>query len=74
MVKGKELRDLNNKNLLEYDQKLEAMCEELGYYFVDVASVMRDEEGYLPLDYCSDPSGRKQPGHPFYRQGLPGLD
>lgn len=65
MVRGKELRDLNNRNLLEYDNKLKAMCDELGYYFVDVASVMRDSEGFLPLEYCSDPSGENSLGIHF---------
>lgn len=48
---------LNNEVLAEYDTKLAAMCEQNGYYFIDVASVMRDENGNLPASYCSDPDG-----------------
>lgn len=55
ILKGKEGRQLNNANLVLYDQALETMCEEHGFYFVDVASIMRDENGFLPAAYCSDP-------------------
>ncbi len=43
-----------NRMLFEYDLKLYEMCVEQGWYFVDVASVMRDEKGNLPDAYCSD--------------------
>lgn len=65
MVKGKELRDLNNTTIKEFDDKLQAYCQQAGYTFVDVASVMRDSEGYLPLEYCSDPSGENSLGIHF---------
>lgn len=65
MVKGKELKDLNNKNIKTYDEKLQKLCEDKGYYFIDVASVMRDKDGYLPLEYCSDPSGTNSLGIHF---------
>lgn len=55
MVKAKQMTKLNNANLQAYDNALSKMCKENGYYFVDVASAMRDKEGNLPLDYCSDP-------------------
>ena len=35
------------KDLLE-------MCKENGWYFLDVASVMYDDAGYLKDSYCSD--------------------
>ena len=57
MVSSAQLTDLNNANLLQYDQKLEALCADRGWYFVDVASVMRDSDGSLPREYCSDPDG-----------------
>ena len=65
MVKGKELKDLNNKNIETYDKKLKELCAEQGYHFIDVASVMRDKDGYLPLEYCSDPSGANSLGIHF---------
>lgn len=43
-----------NKMLFEYDLKLYEMCLEEGWHFVDVASVMRDENGNLFDAYCSD--------------------
>ena len=57
-IKGTDQRILNNENLRLYDEALYAAIEPLsdqGIYFVDVASVMRDDEGCLPLAYCSDP-------------------
>lgn len=55
IIKKMQMTSLNNPNLADYDYKLSVMCKEKGYYFVDVASVMRDKEGNLPLEYCSDP-------------------
>ncbi len=55
IVKDKQMKKLNNPNLQSYDAALSKMCREKGYHFVDVASVMRDKEGNLPLEYCSDP-------------------
>ena len=57
ICQGAEKKNLNNANMELYDSKLQSLCEEKGYHFVDVASVMRDENGFLPLDYCSDPEG-----------------
>ena len=31
-----------------------ALCKSNGYYYIDVASVMRDSEGYLPDNLSSD--------------------
>ena len=30
-------------------------CEQNGWYFIDVASVMMDDNGDLIWEYCSDP-------------------
>lgn len=56
MLKQKQMKQLNNPNLLAYDVALSKMCKEKGYHFVDVASVLRDTEGNLPPEYCSDPN------------------
>ncbi|MCI8497472.1 MAG: hypothetical protein HFE85_04405, partial [Clostridiales bacterium] len=50
-------KNITNQKLAEYDDKLAALCRQKGYHFVDVASVMRDENGRLPASYCSDPDG-----------------
>ena len=57
ICEGAEKKSLNNDNLELYNEKLRALCEEEGYTFVDVASVLRDENGFLPREYCSDPDG-----------------
>lgn len=44
----------SNQSIFEYDLKLYQMCMEEGWNFVDVASVMRNEQGYLFDEYCSD--------------------
>ncbi len=45
-----------NSMLFEYNLKLYQTCLENGWYFVDVAYVMRDANGALIEKYCSDPS------------------
>lgn len=57
LAKGREKNGLNNAAIRALDDKLRDMCAALGYNFVDVASVMRDGEGNLPVAYCSDPNG-----------------
>lgn len=44
-------------NIDSYNAKLLALCEEKGWYFLDVASVMKTTDGYLIPEYCSDGSG-----------------
>lgn len=47
---------LNNANIKLYNQRLLQLCEENGWYFVDVASVMYDDNGEnLRAEYCCDP-------------------
>ena len=36
---------LTNENLNIYNTGLQAMCEQNGYIYLDVASVMKDDEG-----------------------------
>ena len=57
ICEGAEVGELNNVNLELYNEKLKSMCEEREIHFVDVAAVLRGEDGYLPRDYCSDPDG-----------------
>ncbi|MBR5233815.1 MAG: hypothetical protein IKW03_06365 [Clostridia bacterium] len=47
---------LNNTQIKAYNKKLRAMCEEMGWHYLDVASATSDSTGsYLPTAYCSDP-------------------
>ena len=57
ICEGAEKKLLNNDNLEIYNEKLAQLCQEKGYTFVNVASVLRDENGFLPREYCSDPDG-----------------
>ena len=45
---------LNNKSIYEYNKKLCALAQERGWYFINVAEVMFDDNGYLKNEYCSD--------------------
>lgn len=38
----------------EYNKALEEKCAEMGAGFVDIATPLKDEEGYLPGEYSSD--------------------
>lgn len=44
----------NPQRIQEYNQALLAACQANGWYFVNVAEVMYDENGYLRPEYCSD--------------------
>lgn len=43
------------ENIVGYNKALLQACLDNGWYFVNVASVMYDEYGYLRMEYCSDP-------------------
>lgn len=55
MLEDMQLSDLNNKSISEFNKKLKAEAEKLGYKYLDVASVMKDKKGNLIPEYCSDP-------------------
>jgi lysophospholipase L1-like esterase len=55
MLKNKQMKTLNNANLEKYNQKLVEICGKQGWYYLDVASVLRDSDGSLKKEYCSDP-------------------
>lgn len=48
---------LNNYNIYLYNQKLSDVCQTYGWHFLDVGSVMYDENGWLREEYCSDLDG-----------------
>lgn len=47
---------LNNKNIAIFNQRLLELCEENEWYFINVAEVFTDSEGYLMNNCCSDPN------------------
>lgn len=55
VLADKQKKTLNNPNLERYNGELSQICRQRGWYFLDVASVMRDGTGALRAAYCSDP-------------------
>ncbi|MVB10635.1 GDSL-like Lipase/Acylhydrolase family protein [Caprobacter fermentans] len=55
MLADKQKKTLNNPNLERYNKLVSEICEKDGWYFLDVASGMRDDTGSLKRNYCSDP-------------------
>ncbi len=51
----KDAGDLTNKRVNKYNALVSEYCRLKGWYFIDVASVLRGDDGRLPLAYCSDP-------------------
>lgn len=49
---------LNNETITQYNNQMEKICSENGWYYVNVAEAVSDEEGYLKKEYCSDPQGQ----------------
>ena len=47
-------KSLNNANISLFNEQMKAICQENGWYYVDVASILMDEEGYLRAEYCGD--------------------
>lgn len=46
---------LNNDKIKEYNQKLETLCKNEGWYYIAVESIMWESDGsQLRADYCSD--------------------
>lgn len=56
-----ERKILYNAKIDEYDNALAQFASENGCYFVDVASSLKDEEGYLPKELSSDNYCHLQP-------------
>ena len=53
--RGIQYTDLiDNKNIYALNKLLAEMCRENGYEFVNIASNLIDEGGFLPKEYCSD--------------------
>lgn len=50
-----ESHKLKNSNIALYNQKLSALCQQKGWYFVNVWSAVQDGNGNLISSYCSDP-------------------
>ena len=45
---------LNNSTISQFNQKMQGVCEERRWYFLNVAEALSDANGYLKRSYCSD--------------------
>ena len=54
MYKGSEKKKLNNKNIYALNKKLAAYCNENDAEFINIASHLIDENGFVPDEYSSD--------------------
>ncbi len=45
-------KTLNQKNMNAFNEGLKALCEEKGVYFLDIATPLMNEEGFLEADYA----------------------
>ena len=55
LLADKQMKTLNNANIEKYDSELSDLCDERGWTYLDVASIMRDSDGSMKPEYCSDP-------------------
>lgn len=51
---GSYTEKLNNETIAAYNARMLELCEENKWYYLNVAEVMKDENGFLRRDYCSD--------------------
>lgn len=54
MYRGSERERLNNRNLYLLNQRLAQLCRDSGYEFINIASHLIDENGFVPDQYSSD--------------------
>ncbi len=55
IIADKEDEDSNNLTIRKFNGELEQLCDENGYNYLNVYDELADNDGYLPLNYCSDP-------------------
>lgn len=53
----KQHGSFNNQKLDAFNKRLQTMCEQHGWTYVEINSLLRDENGNLNPAYCSDPQG-----------------
>ena len=54
MIEDKQMDHFNNALVQEFNGMLKTYCEQNNYKYLDVFSALADDQGNLPLDYCSD--------------------
>ena len=56
MLRNMQRTYLNNKTIPQFNSRLREICSSRGYHYLDVASVMKDSNGDLEYENCSDPT------------------
>ena len=54
-VYKKTTTGITNELVNDYNEKVSALCKEQGWYYLDIATALRDEDGTLRAEFCSDP-------------------
>ena len=54
ILMGKEMESLDNALIRDFNKELKLYCETSGYKYLDIYSIMADENGYLAEEYCGD--------------------
>lgn len=56
IVNGKEYGKFTNEHIRQFNAYLQSVCDDRGYTYVDIYSVLADESGYLKKSNCGDAS------------------
>ncbi len=48
---------LTNQKVDQFNEAMQTACQEEGWYYLDVASQFKDDEGWLKREYCGDLPG-----------------
>lgn len=56
IIRAKQRNFWNNENLDRYNYKVSEICKKHEWNYLDIASVMRESDGSLKPEYCSDPN------------------
>ena len=55
MIPSKEGESLNNEVIRSFNERMKSYAEQNNYPYLDIYSVLADENGYLREEYCGDP-------------------
>lgn len=55
MLKNKQMKTLNNENIVKYNEKLREICNRRRWNYLDIATALSGDDGALKPEYCSDP-------------------
>ncbi len=58
VIKDKEYGKFNNEEIDKFNTQLASLCEEKDWFFIDISSILKDEDNCLKKEYCSDPDNQ----------------